>query len=144
MSSASNLIRRDFNDRRDVFVYNRRTGGTHRVSVSGGGREANEDSLESEISADGRYVVFESLATNLVPGDTDEIGDVFIFDRERRTTRLVTRGTCAEKSNAWSLDPSVSAHGRFVAFTSTATNLVSDDAEDEEEDVYVRDMAFGC
>jgi Tol biopolymer transport system component len=81
VSWASNLVPGDTNDTDDVFVHDRRTGTTSRVSVSGTGEQATGDSRDPAISADGRYVAFGSAASNLVPGDTNDAADVFVRDR---------------------------------------------------------------
>ena len=143
-SSASNLVPHDTNDQPDIFVYNRTTDRIRRVSFASHGAQSNGDVGGSDIAANGRYVVYRSFATNIVPADKDILSDAFIFDRELRTTRLVTRGSCASKANGRSFEVTVSAHGRFVSFTSTATNLVAGDAQDDDDDVYVRDMSMTC
>ncbi len=98
-SSGSNaLVPGDMNDSYDVFVHDRQTGVTTRVSVASDGTEGNENSEDDpSISADGRFVAFESLASNLVPGDTNGIpgrpfsgGDVFVYDRQTGTTTRVS------------------------------------------------------
>src|SRR5215467_3488920 len=98
------------------------------VSVATGvtGAQGNSTSLKPAISADGRFVAFESTATNLDPADpTDSKFDVYLRDLQASTTKLASRATglAGAKGNDDSLDPSVSADGRFVAFSSAATNL---------------------
>ena len=80
-SEATNLVPGDTNDGRDIFIRDRKTGTTRRVSVGPKGVQGNRDSENPAISADGRFVVFWSFATNLVPGDTNDLGDVFVHDR---------------------------------------------------------------
>jgi Tol biopolymer transport system component len=80
-SGAWNLVPGDTNDTTDVFVRDRQTGTTSRVSVSGTGGQANGSNYRPAISADGRYVAFDSDASNLVPGDTNDTNDVFVRDR---------------------------------------------------------------
>ncbi|MDH5701126.1 MAG: hypothetical protein OEZ41_14320, partial [Nitrospirota bacterium] len=80
-SFATNLVPGDTNGKRDVFVYDRQTGATTRVSVATGGGQSNGESIEPALSANGRYVAFRSDATNLVPGDTNGTIDVFVHDR---------------------------------------------------------------
>ena len=89
-SSASNLVPGDVNNQLDIFVYDRDTDTIERLTAGGDFR-----SVFPEISADGRFVVFESSATNLVPADTNERTDVFIHDRDNGTTKLVTAGATA-------------------------------------------------
>jgi hypothetical protein len=110
-----------------------------RASGTNGGR-ANDYSQDPAISADGRYVGFDSGATNLDPADSDGGGDVFVRDLQVATTILVSRATGAgAKGNSESYDPTLSSDGRYVAFASAATNLSPDDI-DSAFDIYVRDM----
>lgn len=101
----------------------------------------NGNSGPVAISADGRYVAFASTATNLHPDDSDTAAAIYVRDRQTGTTELVSRpdGVAAvTQANAGSSAPSISADGRFVAFSSTATNLHPDDGE-SVSDVFVRD-----
>jgi Calx-beta domain-containing protein/WD40 repeat protein len=105
------------------------------------GAAANAFAQDPTISGDGRFVAFDSFASNLDPADGDMIDDVFVRDAQTNTTTLVSRasGVNGAKANALSLDPAVSADGRFVAFTSRASNLDPADG-DTTVDVYVRDL----
>ena len=94
------------------------------VSVDSTGHQANADSLSPAISADGRYVAFISAANNLVFGDHNGFGDVFVHDRVTGVTELVSVDSTGHQANADSLSPAISADGRYVAFISTANNLV--------------------
>jgi Tol biopolymer transport system component len=141
-SDAVNLVPGDTNRAIDVFVHDRTTGRTRRVSVSSGGRQANGSSELAAISANGRFVVFTSDAPNLVPGDTNGVSDVFLRDRVTGKTRRVSVGNGGAQANRWSEGSAVSAGGRFVAFTSFASNLVSGDTN-HLPDVFVRDRATG-
>jgi Tol biopolymer transport system component len=137
-SSASNLVSGDSNRGGDVFVRDRRTATTSRVSVARDGTQANGESWHPSISADGRYVAFTSAASNLVPGDTNDVNDVIVKDRRTGiTTRASVSHTGAE-GNDISWQASISADGRFVAFLSRASNLTAGDTNDAE-DVFVRD-----
>jgi Tol biopolymer transport system component len=144
VSAAPDLVAGDTNEASDVFVHDRRTGETTRVSISGTGSEGNGASGFAAISADGRYVAFSSSASNLVPGDTNDTGDVFIHDlRTGRTTRvsLDSHGRQTNRGgDSW--DPAISARGRYIAFTSNATNLVAHDTNNLG-DVFVRDLRTG-
>jgi Tol biopolymer transport system component len=147
-SSAANLVRGDTNRLGDVFVHDRRTGRTKRVSVTSAGKQAGADRTNNgsnapAISADGRYVAFHSADSNLVPGDTNRTFDIFVHDRQTgRTTRASVSGN-GRQANGESLGAlSVSADGRYVAFTSLASNLVPGDAN-EITDVFVRDLRTG-
>ncbi|BEL06888.1 PD40 domain-containing protein [Actinoplanes sichuanensis] len=137
-SAASSLVSGDANATADVFVRDLRTRTTSRVSVSTGGAEADQEASEPSISGSGRFVAFSSHATNLVPGDTNERGDIFVRDRvTATTTRVSVTGAGAEADNT-SHSPAISADGRFVAFVSYAADLVPDDTNGVE-DVFVHD-----
>ncbi|MGZ4664922.1 MAG: TolB family protein, partial [Frankiaceae bacterium] len=138
ISGAANLVPGDTNTESDVFVRDRRAGTTTRVSVSNTGAQANGYSYEVAVSANGRYVAFDSNATNLVPGDTNDAQDVFVRDRRAGTTTRVSVSNSGAQGNGGSGDPAVSANGRYVAFNSFATNLVPGDTNDAR-DVFVRD-----
>jgi hypothetical protein len=146
-SDAKNLVPGDTNAAEDVFLHDRITGATTRVSVSSTGRQANGPSSFATISADGRYVAFSSQASDLVRGDTNGLSDVFVRDlKTGKTTRvsLNSRGRQARCHAAYceSTEPALSAHGRFVAFESSATNLVPHDTN-RLADVFVRDLRNG-
>src|SRR5439155_1734749 len=94
-------------------------------------------------SADGRYVVFQSFASNLVSGDANGLGDVFVRDRQSGATELVSVATGGAQGNGGSNYPSISADGRYVAFASDASNLVSGDTNGVE-DVLVHDLQTGA
>ena len=138
ISAASNLVPDD-NLKVDVFVRDRVAHVTRRVSVGAGGAQANDSSFGTAISADGRYVAFGSLASNLVAGDTNDRMDVFVRDRVAHVTRRVSVGAGGAQANDLSFAPAISADGRYVAFDSAASNLVAGDTNDIA-DVYVRDQ----
>lgn len=117
-------------------------GPTQRVSVGSDGTEGNSNSGVADISADGRYVAFQSTASNLVPGDTNGVLDVFVRDREAGTSRRVSLSSNGMQGNGVSGAPSISADGRFVTFISAATNLVADDTNGSQ-DVFLHDRADG-
>jgi Tol biopolymer transport system component len=141
-SLASNLVPGDTNDRWDVFVHDQETGQTSRVSVSSDGAQGNDDSQWPSISADGRYVAFQSRASNLVAGDTNGVSDTFVHDRETGQTSRVSVASNGTQGNSWSYEPSISADGRYVAFYSIATNLVPGDTNGAD-DVFVHDRQTG-
>lgn len=126
-SRATNLISSDTNGRQDVFVHDRTSGSIERVSVDGGGLESSGDSYYPAVSTDGRYVTFYSGAADLVPGDTNGVNDIFIFDRTSDTIERVSVDNEGVQGNGHSYNPAVSADGRYVAFYSTASNLVPGD-----------------
>lgn len=142
-STASNLIENDANDNWDVFVRDRVTGTTERVSVTHEGEEAKGASGRPAISRDGRFVVFVSDAANLVPEDTNESQDVFVRDRAEGRTELVSvssSGRRGDGDSGWY--PSISGDGRFVVFVSSATTLTEGD-ENSRTDVFLRDRVDG-
>ncbi|MFI6822461.1 TolB family protein [Micromonospora sp. NPDC050187] len=141
-SLATNLVPDDTNDEIDVFVWERATDTTTRVSVSTNGYQANHYSELPAISADGRYITYHSLATNLVPRDTNSAYDVFVRDQVTGTTRRVSVSTTGDQGNRDSFDPAISADGRYVSYTSSATNLVPDDSNDAT-DILVWDRTTG-
>src|SRR5215211_6764520 len=124
-SGSSNLVRRDTNHHFDIFVFDRKTKDVRRVSLNSRGHAADRDSAEASISAKGRYVAFQSKATNLTPraGANGNIPDVFVRDLKTRRTELVSQSPFGEPGEDWSSHPHISAHGRFVAFQSKAENL---------------------
>jgi archaellum component FlaF (FlaF/FlaG flagellin family) len=126
-SKASNLLADDTNGVEDIFVHDRQTGDTELASVDSNGNQANADSQRPSISGDGRYVVFNSGASNLVPGDPGW-ADIFVHDREARTTERISVATSGTPANFHSEFSAISGNGRFVAFDSEASNLVSDDS----------------
>ena len=141
-SVSNNLVLGDTNGTNDIFVHDRQTGVTTRVSVDSAGAEANGSSTRSHISDDGRFVAFESAATNLVAGDSNGMGDVFVHDRQTGTTTRVSVGPGAQQSNDDAFQSSISPDGRFVGFASTATNLVAGDTNGTT-DVFVHDRQAG-
>ena len=143
-SDASNLVPDDTLGARDVFVRDRAAGTTERVSLTTLGGQATDLSAGSSISGDGRYVAFMSVAPNLVPGDTNSVGDVFVRDRTAATTERVSVDTAGAQGNAGSgyFGIAISADGRHVAFASEATNLVGVDANGYI-DVFVHDRVTG-
>jgi flagellin-like hook-associated protein FlgL len=142
-SSASNLVAGDTNAALDVFVHDRQTGQTTRVSVDSSGIQATGgDSDDPTISADGRYVTFESDATNLVAGDTNAATDVFVHDRQTGQTTRVSVDSSSTQGNDRSFDAAISADGRYVAFESDATNLVAGDTN-AAKDLFLRDLHTG-
>ncbi len=128
----------DTNGVRDVFVFDRSTDAIERVSVAGDGTQANGASAYSALSADGRYVAFESEATNLVPDDTNGVRDVFVFDRATGAIERVSVAGDGTQANFGSAQPGLSADGQVVAFISEASNLVPDD-NNGSYDVFVFD-----
>jgi Tol biopolymer transport system component len=142
-SWASNLVPGDTNGKSDVFVHDRLTGTTTRVSVDSTGTQANDASLFPSISADGRYVAFVSSASNLAADATGFGQGVFVHDCVTGVTTLESVDSSGAPANDWSNIPSLSADGRFVAFASWATNLVPGDTN-QSPDVFVHDRVTGA
>ncbi|MCW5775737.1 MAG: PD40 domain-containing protein [Phycisphaeraceae bacterium] len=141
-SAATNLVEGDTNGLDDVFVHDRQTGKTTRVSISSTGAQGDGDSTHPAISADGRFVAFSSAASNLVEGDTNGVLDVFVHDRQSGATGRVSVSSSGSQGNGHSSSPSLSADGRFVAFFSFADNLVEGDWN-WASDVFVHDRQAG-
>jgi len=139
---ASNLVPDDTNGTADIFVRDRISGTTRRISVSTSGAQSDGWSSQVSISGDGRLVAFSSYGSNLVPGDSYGTLEVFVHDRQTGTTTLVSVGSRGEKANDACSDPFLSADGRFVAFGSRATNLVSSDTNDSG-DIFLHDRQTG-
>jgi hypothetical protein len=141
-SHSANLVAGDTNNCSDVFVRDRQTGVTTRVSVTSSGVQGNADSTRCDISADGRFVVFDSSASNLVAGDTNAALDVFCHDRQTGQTTRVSLGAAGQQATSSCSQGTVSADGRFVAFESDDNNLVAGDWC-VSRDVFVRDRQTG-
>lgn len=142
-SGATNLAPGDTNSAIDVFVRDRARGETVRVSLSSEGTEGNAPSGVPggvSISGDGQVVAFHSIATNLVPGDTNGLGDIFVHDRKTKKTTRVNVSSDGTQANGESSLPRISDDGRFVAFLSLASNLVpGDDNRCETSPWFARD-----
>lgn len=142
-SIATTLVPGDKNKAGDIFVRNRTTGTTTLVSVSSAGVQGNGDSARPDISADGRYVVFDSSARNLVDArDRNGTFDVFVHDMQTGTTTLVSQSLSGGTGNNGSFGASISANGRYIAFTSDATDLTTQSVTGAR-DIFVRDMVTG-
>jgi Tol biopolymer transport system component len=140
-TSPAKLLAADTNGVADVYLWDARSGALERASVDSAGIQGDEPSAQPSLSATGRYVAFASAAGHLVPGDTDLAVDVFVRDRERGRTRRVSVAPGGVEPHGASTDPSISADGHRVAFTSTAPNLVPHDTN-HAPDIFVRDLRF--
>lgn len=136
VSSANNLDGGTLN--RDVFVRDLVAGTTRLVSVSNNDAEGNRGSFVPAISADGRHVAFASDASNLVSGDTNDDIDVIVRDLAARVTRRVSVSSDRAQGNRISTAPTISAHGRFVAFESDSSNLAPGKTQGTGVFVHVR------
>jgi Tol biopolymer transport system component len=141
-SDAPNLVMQDLNSTTDVFVRDLAANSIERVSVDGGGLEANGASSSPAISTDGRFVVFASEADNLVAGDSNGVADIFVHDRQTAATTRVSLDSVGAEANGACAHPGISADGSFVVFSSLATNLVAADSNGFE-DVFLRDCVTG-
>ncbi len=124
-SVASNLILGDTNLKEDIFVHDRVTAVTARASITWNGAQSFADSYSPSISADGRYVCFVSEGGFFVPNDTNQAADVFVHDRNTGATQRVSVSSMGAQGNAASQQASLSANGRYVAFATSATDLVA-------------------
>lgn len=127
VSEAADLVPGDGNGLRDAFVRDLKTGAVERVSVATDGTPANGHSDTLSISADGRFVAFDSRGSNLDSADSNPNLDVFLRDRKKGTTALISRGAGGLSGNGISTQPAMSANGRRLAFTSSATDIVPGD-----------------
>ncbi|MEU7908127.1 hypothetical protein [Actinoplanes sp. NPDC049118] len=144
VSSATNLAAgKTDRMRNDVFVRDLDAATTSLASVTADGKAGDRDSRSPSLSADGRYVAFQSDATDLVAGDTNGQADIFVRDlRAGVTTRVSVDGAGTQADN-FSQSPSISADGRYVAFVSRASNLVPGGSTPLTADVYVHDRDSG-
>jgi flagellin-like hook-associated protein FlgL len=141
-SDASNLVAGDTNGVRDAFIKDMLTGVTTRISTDSAGGQVNSYSAVSAISADGRYVAFYSLASNLVAGDTNGLADTFVKDTLTGVTTRVSTDSAGGEGNYNSFVEAISADGRYVAFTSFASNLVAGDTNGDW-DAFIKDTVTG-
>jgi Tol biopolymer transport system component len=135
---APNLFKGDMNEDFDIVIRDRKKGKTKLISKSSSGAKGDDGSVDPDMTPDGRYVVFLSRASNLVAGDTMGITHLYIHDRVKKTTKLISKSSSGKRGNGSSGSPSVSASGRFVAFESHADNLVPND-NNGARDIFVHD-----
>ena len=136
------MVSGDTNGKADIFVHDRQTMTTQRVSVTSNGVQSSGGSLEPAISGDGQFVAFSSNASDLVEGDTNEKRDVFIHDKNTGQTAIVSVDSNGIQANDDSSEPAVSLDGRYVVFTSLARNLTLNDTN-EEADIFLHDRQTG-
>ena len=141
-SEANDLVPGDTNGQPDVFLRDRQANSLERVSVATAGTQANAGSNPNGVSADGRFVLFTSRASNLTANDTNNASDVFVRDRLNRTTTRVSARSDGTGGNGSSSVSNISADGRYVAFVSLSSDLVPGDTN-ASEDVFVRDLTTG-
>lgn len=126
-SLATNLVAGDTNGEEDVFLHDRKTGTTERISVSSSGAQAPDGGIDPSVSANGRWVVFSSLSSGLVDGVGAGTWHVYLRDRLLGTTVLLDRNMEGEPANRRSAEPIITPSGKFVVFSSQASDLVEGD-----------------
>lgn len=141
-SLATNLVPDDTNGVEDVFVYDRELDEMSLIS-RGVGAASNGASTFAKISGDGRYVVFQSNATNLVPEPGAAAADIYVFDRGEGVMQRVSISSGGTPGNGASITPNMSADGQVVAFASRATNLVAEPLTGTFPQLFVRDLLAG-
>ena len=141
-SAATNLVEGDTNGLFEIFLLDRATGVMERIALGPGGVEANGESNDGFLSDDARYVGFSSAASNLVEDDTNGVSDVFVRDRWTAVTQRISVSSTGLEADGASFGASMSKNGRFVVFSSEATNLAEDDTNGAL-DVFLRDRLTG-
>jgi hypothetical protein len=142
-STSTNLVADDLNGEYDVFVHDRQTGMTERVSVDSNGAEGDSSAFVSSISSDGRYVIFDTRS-QLVPNDSEDYTDVYLHDRQTGDTERVSLTSNEEQGGDDSFYGHITDDGRYVVFESRATNLApGGDTNGDVEDIFVRDRQTG-
>ncbi len=143
-SMADNLVPGDNNATRDVFVHDRQTGQTWRVSESSHGQEGNDQSFDAAISADGAYIVFASRASNLVVDDTNGVADLFLHELLTGQTVRVSHGAGGFETDGDSLNPHLAGpDAQFIVFESDASNISAADVNGVR-DVYMFSRSTGA
>ena len=143
-STATNLVSNDTNALADLFVHERLTPDTLRVSLANDGSEAITCTninlvlqpcadVNATLSGGGRLVAFSGFATTLVPDDRNFQRDIFLRDRQAGTTRRLSLGLGGINPDGESVDPAISLDGTVVVFSSFATNLVPNDTNDARD-----------
>ena len=139
---ASDLVSGDTNNNRDVFLVDRTTGSTTRVSTDAANAQVDLGAISGDVTPDGHYVVFSSPSTGFVSGDTNGKWDIFLKDLTTGTVTRVSTDSSGAESNDDTFVSHVSADGRYVVFSSTATNLVAGDTNGLS-DIFVKDIVTG-
>ena len=137
-STATNLVGNDTNGKLDVFRHDQLTGETVRISVATGGGQGSGDSADARVSDDGNIIAFTSGAFELIDSDTNGVFDIFVRDVAAGATSLISASVSGHEASDASQQPALSGDGRYVAFASSAINLVDGDSN-QVRDVFVRD-----
>lgn len=139
MSWTTNLVPNDTNDSSAIFLRDRQTGTTTRVSVGPGGVQADGGSGSPVLSSNGKFLAFQSTASNLLSTPTNSsLGDIYVRDLAAGTNELASVATNGGPAGSSSF-PAISSSGRYVAFLSLASNLVTGD-NNQAFDIFVRDV----
>ncbi|NIX77186.1 PD40 domain-containing protein [Microvirga terricola] len=139
---ATNLVEGDTNGVWDVFVKDLETGTISRVSTDATGAQGNGTSVRAQLTADGRYALFDSSASNLIDNDKNGQFDIFLKDLKTREVTRVSTGGDGQEANGDSHYGNLSANGQYVVFTSSASNLVDGDTNGMA-DVFRKDLRTG-
>ncbi|MBU6320344.1 MAG: PD40 domain-containing protein [Alphaproteobacteria bacterium] len=142
-SASSNLVSGDTNNRDDVFLKDLQTGAITRLSTGSAGQQATGASYRGTLSSDARLAVFESEASNIVSGDTNGAGDLFLKNIETGVLTRISTDSSGAQANGSSFYAAMSSDGRFVAFSSNATNLVPGDTNGQA-DLFLKDLQTGA
>tara|TARA_Y100001933_G_C19015145_1_gene571172 strand:+ start:9212 stop:20929 length:11718 start_codon:yes stop_codon:yes gene_type:complete len=142
VSDADNLVPEDTNQLLDLFVYDRQTGQLKCVNVTPEGVPGNGSGWGYDISEDGRYIVFQSSASNLVLGDTNNQADIFLYDQQTNSVTRVSVALDGTEADSSSNSPAISGDGRYVFYSSSASNLVEGD-DNNMTDLFMYDMQTG-
>ncbi|MBU0718835.1 MAG: hypothetical protein KJ749_11345 [Planctomycetes bacterium] len=126
----------------EIYVHNRQTGQTTLASIASDGTRGDRGGYNGVLSADARYLAFASDSTNLAANDRNLLSDVFVRDLQAGLTERVSISSSGTEGSKSSYNPAISADGRFVAFASDSSDLVSDDTNNEA-DIFVRDRQTG-
>jgi Tol biopolymer transport system component len=142
-SEATTLVPNDTNFWADIFLRDMQTGSLERISVGPGGQEGDGPCFAVSISADGRWIAFDSLSTNLTATDGDNWYDVFVYDRLTGALVEISTGLGGAPVDGNNTAPTLSADGRYVCFVTTATNIVAGDVNGRA-DAVVHDRLTGA
>ncbi|MEW1926471.1 hypothetical protein [Streptomyces sp. NPDC088360] len=146
-STADDLVNGDPNDLDDVFLHDRDTGKTQRISPTGASYEGLRTNLtyDPAVSSDGRYVAYASGAEDLVAGDANKRDDVFLYDRKKKTTELAQLSSAGQQGEGDAFAPAFAGDsgGRYLAFTSNASNLTEEEDHASATDIFLRDRDKG-
>lgn len=142
-SDANNLVNDDTNGTRDIFLYDQQSGTTTRISLSANGKQATQQCDHPSMSADGRYIAFQTDTNGMVGADYNNRPDIFVYDRVNGSLRLASVRPDGGAANGDSQRPMISSDGKWVAFISTATNLTSINDENGVADAFVFSMESG-